>query len=895
MRRIDRVYKELENLYDGEGISAGKIATCLEMDRANVSSELNKLSTLGKVIRMKGKPVLFAPVENKNLESEIDRFVNKNMSLGKAVEQVKAAVLYPPNGMNILILGETGVGKSMFAYLIYKYAIDMEKMSTESPFITFNCADYANNPQLLLGQLFGTKKGAYTGSDSDKEGLIEKANGGILFLDEVHRLPPEGQEMFFTFMDKGIFRRLGETDKERTAKVLIISATTENPDSVLLRTFTRRIPMTIRIPNLSERSLDERFNLVSDFIREESLRLNLRIKVSVNTMRALLSYDCPNNIGQLKVDIQLLCAKAYADYISHKKEEIVISSLDIPQYIREGLYREIKHREIWNKLIGINSRYCVFDISEKNMLLESFDKSDSIYEVIDLKFRELKSKGITGKDLDNIMSTEIEDYFNSYINDVNNRINISKLESIIEPNIIRVVEELINFGEERLDRKLSSKVYCGMAVHISNSIERIRNNRKIINPQLTTIRIEHKEEFDLALDFLKIIERALDISMPIDEAGFLALFLAYDYNNTKKADENVRIIVISHGISTATSMVDATNKLLGVKYAVGINAPVEDKPEIILERVKKYIRDSYIKSDILFLVDMGSFTTFAGEIQREFGIRTKTIPLVSTLHVLEATRKAMLGCNMDDVYKDTLNVNVLMETHEEVIEEKDISEKLAIISICTTGEGSAITIKNILHKELSFDSSLLEIIPINLVGKINVYKKIEEISKEYTVVCIISSFNLDTKIPQFGLDDIIIDDGIKLIQRLVDLQTTYIKMGETLEMQMKNISGKDVLMDIRRFNSMVETRLDIKLDTKFLIGISFHIGCMIDRLKDGVVIDEFENKENYIKFNPQLYSIVREACELLNRKYSIKINEDEICYIMRFFDYRNYKKNLLTI
>lgn len=890
MRRIDRVYKELKDLYDGEGISAGEIAACLELDRANVSSELNKLSDLGKVIKMKGKPVLFAPVENKNLESEIDRFVNKNMSLGKSVEQVKAAVLYPPNGINILILGETGVGKSMFAYLIYKYSIEMGKISTESPFITFNCADYANNPQLLLGQLFGTKKGAYTGADSDKEGLIEKANGGIIFLDEVHRLPPEGQEMFFTFMDKGTFRRLGETDKERMAKVLIISATTENPDSVLLKTFTRRIPMTIRIPSLSERSLEERFNLVSDFIREESLRLNLRIKVSVNTMRALLSYDCPNNVGQLKVDIQLLCAKAYADYISHKKEEMVISSLDIPQYIREGLYREIKHREIWNKLIGINNRYCIFDISEKNMLLESFDKSDSIYEVIDLRFRELKSKGITGKDLDNIMSTDIEDYFNNYINDVNNRINMSKLESIIEPNIIRVVEELISLGEERLGRKLSSKVYCGMAVHISNSIERIRNNRKIINPQLTIIRNEHKEEFDLAIDFLKIIERTLDISMPIDEAGFLALFLTYDYTNTKKIDENVRIIVIAHGISTATSMVDATNNLLGVKYSVGINAPIEEKPEIILNRIKNYIKETYIKSDILFLVDMGSFTTFGSEIQKEFGIRTKTIPLVSTLHVLEATRKAMLGYRLDDVYKDTLNVNVLMETHEEVIEEKEISEKLAIISICTTGEGSAITIKNILHKELSFDSSLLEIIPINLVGKINVYKKIEEISKEYTIVCVISSFNLDTKIPQFGLDDIITDDGFKLIQRLVDLQSTYIKMGETLETQMKNISGKDVLMDIRRFNNMVETKLDIKLDTKFLIGISFHIGCMIDRLKDGVVINEFENKENYIKFNPQLYSIVKEACELLNRKYSIKINEDEICYIMRFFDYKNYKK-----
>ncbi|MGQ0420917.1 amino acid--tRNA ligase-related protein, partial [Bacillus sp. HC-Mk] len=86
------------------------------------------------------------------------------------------------------------------------------------------------NAPSIRDVLFGIKKGAYTGA-SDQKGLIEKAHEGILFLDEVHRLPPEGQEMLFTFIDRGVYRRLGETENERKAQVLIITATTEEPNS----------------------------------------------------------------------------------------------------------------------------------------------------------------------------------------------------------------------------------------------------------------------------------------------------------------------------------------------------------------------------------------------------------------------------------------------------------------------------------------------------------------------------------------------------------------------------------------------------------------------------------------------------------------------------------------
>ncbi|MCG8482159.1 MAG: sigma 54-interacting transcriptional regulator, partial [Clostridia bacterium] len=101
------------------------------------------------------------------------------------IQQAKAAMLYPPNGVHTLILGPTGVGKSELAEAMYQFSKEENMVRENSSFIVFNCADYADNPQLLMAQLFGYVKGAFTGAETEKEGLVEKAHGSILFLDEV--------------------------------------------------------------------------------------------------------------------------------------------------------------------------------------------------------------------------------------------------------------------------------------------------------------------------------------------------------------------------------------------------------------------------------------------------------------------------------------------------------------------------------------------------------------------------------------------------------------------------------------------------------------------------------------------------------------------------------------
>ena len=238
MKRIERVFEYLQEVaksQDGEkALTATAIADNLGILRSNVSRELNKLYRMGKIMKISGRPVLYK-INDENINDKIEiKTVNKINKIDKSafndligaedslktqVEQAKAAVIYPPNGLHTLIVGQTGVGKTLLAHMMFEYGKEVGRFATNAPFVTFNCADYYNNPQLLISHIFGHIKGAFTGADKSVPGLIESANEGILFLDEIHRLPPEGQEMIFYFMDTGTFNRLGETKRERTASV----------------------------------------------------------------------------------------------------------------------------------------------------------------------------------------------------------------------------------------------------------------------------------------------------------------------------------------------------------------------------------------------------------------------------------------------------------------------------------------------------------------------------------------------------------------------------------------------------------------------------------------------------------------------------------------------------
>lgn len=202
----------------------------------------------------------------------------------------------------ILITGESGTGKELFAQ-----AIHHNSQRHGKPLLIMNCA--AMPDDLLESELFGHKKGAFTGAYESKIGLLEAANGGMVFLDEIGDISPAFQVKLLRVLQDNIIRRLGE-NKNRKIDVRFIAATNKDLlQEVKLGNFREDLffrisAVSFTIPPLKERG-DDVLEIINYIIKKSNKLFNTNIKsVDDDAMNILLNYDWPGNIRELENELQ---------------------------------------------------------------------------------------------------------------------------------------------------------------------------------------------------------------------------------------------------------------------------------------------------------------------------------------------------------------------------------------------------------------------------------------------------------------------------------------------------------------------------------------------------------------------------------------------------------------
>jgi len=269
-------------------------------------------------------PLLYKAMDKANLQQrvfELENKVSKQHSFSSIIGQSKAikeaidlAKKVSNTDTTVLLLGETGTGKEVFAQSIH-----YESPRAMKPFVALNCSGFS--PELLESELFGYKAGAFTGANKDKKGLLEEANGGTLFLDEIGEMNLDLQAKLLRVLENQSFIKVGDTHTQQV-NVRILAATNKDlkndAASGKFRSdlFYRLSVFTITLPPLRERRGDIQA-LAKYYLNEFSLKVKRpELKIDDKILSFFEKYNWRGNVRELKNVIERLVILSDGDTLN---------------------------------------------------------------------------------------------------------------------------------------------------------------------------------------------------------------------------------------------------------------------------------------------------------------------------------------------------------------------------------------------------------------------------------------------------------------------------------------------------------------------------------------------------------------------------------------------------
>lgn len=836
MTNIDKVKDAIDNLLQkngNKGVTTLELVDNLNMDRSLVSRYLNLLVNDGTLKKSTTRPVRY--MKNETIENTyddlikesttFDKFIGIDGSLNKAIRQCIASVFYPDGGLPILLTGSSGVGKSCLASLIYQYAVEQKIISSKSKFIVFNCADYANNGELLASKLFGYRKGAFTDAIDDYEGVIAQADGGYLFLDEVHRLSPEGQEKLFLFLDKGVYQPFGDKNYY-PVKVRLICATTENPKEAMIRTFMRRIPIQVYLPDMKKRPNSERMAFIQQFYKNETHKFKKTIKVNKEVVNYLMSCSLEGNIGELANLIKVSCANAYQ---GTKNQEMIIQIKDIS--------------------IQSDQKICIRQYFKKEYLYISPEKLDNIQNeninifVVEIfsefkKFYNFLINDTTHINSDECLRKKALDTY-KIITDIiyfENKGKLDESDGLLLIYIREAIQQLYEcYGVKKLIKQ--DKIIANI-LNVLHSNEFVENEQNELLKECQDILKNRKIKTLILVDrFFEYLRDSLNYKETVAERLLLSLWLI---SQTDLSDSNnINVIILAHGNSTASSIASVVNTLYSSYIVEAFDMAIDMELFDIVNEIKDYAQYLNKHHPVIFLVDMGSLFEIYPYIKDYFKDDVVVINNITTQLALAVGS----GINQRNSVSDIMNEIAKASELKYKFYKKNKKQKV-IVTTCATGIGTAQRIRDIIERCLPVnceEESGIKIITCDYFSLKNSGKS-HEIFQKYDVLLVITTVGLGFKdIPTMIFTEMLDKTNLGKLKEVLKEVYDYQAIDMIIQNLMKSLTIENIISRLTMLNpikvvenvsiviSEMEKALDLSLSENHKLSLYIHIAMMLER------------------------------------------------------------------
>lgn len=864
--------------------TASSIADKVSVSRNLASQYLNDYVRTGDVVKAGVRPVyffhrralerflqaklpdaVFASLQDlfkHGLEGRFRDFqkaIGCDRSLGPVIEQCKAALCYPQHGLPLLLVGESGVGKTYLAHLAFEYGKNAGVIDSAARLQEIDCSTWAGD------------SAGFTKLCQNIQSLGFAANepvGMVLFIG-VESLQPTALDSLI-----GLVGRAQSADAQMSRCRIVMTANLVS-DSSLLKKLMRRTPIIAQVPALRDRTSEERELLALSFLRSEGRRLGVDVHISRIAFQCLVEADFEDNVAELKRCITNCCASAF---LNHEDGFIDIHLYQLPTSVIAASSSVATTDD--NALIDITHGADDADADASIKLFSSLFEACAAYEQGDIDSEALDK--------------ECVQLVHAYEDDVlfGNTFNMAKA-SAYELVLAPLVDDAnVSHGvllSRKIVRLLARQLCVQQWTGAKLSAWRVAH-LKDAEGLLATVQGHSGFASAIADQIRAKVAKTLGIEL--DTFSSILLLACVRDQVATQSGRRALGIVLSHGYSTATSIADTANRILHARVYEAIDMPYDQQIGDIVGSLQQIVDQFRYCREIAILVDMGSLEEIYTSLR---GLSSATIVVannVSTGLAVEVGTYLLNGGDLGQGLAETVDV---CRPSYRLIEPKVQAD--AVIFVSESGVDAAEKIRLLIEQSLpeSFPAATLSRDYLQLAKN----GAQDDAFTRFAVCAIIGTSDPHvTEVPYISLESIIAGDGLGLMMSVFGRWLDASALEEFTRRLIKKMTLENVIRSITILNPEVlfneiesaviqlQNLLDKRVEGNVLIGLYVHLCCLVERLVTRTPIESYADIDMFEREHRDFLEAFRQSFSGIARHYRIEVPTSEAAYVFDYLDER---------